>query len=312
MVAKNLGLDLGIFLRSSAVDGAEKGAATFALHEPQAAENEDGGSDWVKLDKLRPDTRYLFDVSVDGKKEPGRSGEFQTAPKMGAPGSMRVAITSCMKIGQPLGSWKHLLAQEPDLHLTLGDTHYADTTDPAVQWRHHLRYRRLPEFAEVIRNVPTYAMWDDHDYGPNNSDGTEPGKDRSLQGWNQFWANPKAGTPEVPGAFYKFQRGEVEFFMVDGRYHRSPDTAPDDEKKRMLGDEQFAWLLEGLKASKAKFKVIASGSTLQHSKVDGWLIYTFSRHRLFDSLKSLRPLFSISRAEQGAFSGVVMSFLRIF
>ena len=83
----------------------------------------------------------------------------------------------------------------------------------------------------------------------------------------------------------KFQRGEVEFFMVDGRYHRSPDNAPDDEKKRMLGDEQFAWLLDGLKASKAKFKVIASGSTLQHSKVDGWRIYTFSRHRLFDSLK---------------------------
>ena len=53
----------------------------------------------------------------------------------------------------------------------------------------------------------------------------------------------------------------------------------------MLGDAQFAWLLAGLKASKAKFKVIASGSTLQHSKHDGWSIYTFSRHRLLDSLK---------------------------
>jgi alkaline phosphatase D len=72
--------------------------------------------------------------------------------------------------------------------------------------------------------------------------------------------------------------------MVDGRYHRSPDNAPDDDKKRMLGDAQFAWLVDGLKNSKAKFKVIASGSTLADSKNDGWRIYTFARHRLFDAI----------------------------
>ena len=53
----------------------------------------------------------------------------------------------------------------------------------------------------------------------------------------------------------------------------------------MLGDAQFAWLLEGLKNSKAKFKIIASGSVLDHSKSDGWRIFTFSRHRLFDAIQ---------------------------
>jgi phosphodiesterase/alkaline phosphatase D-like protein len=72
--------------------------------------------------------------------------------------------------------------------------------------------------------------------------------------------------------------------MVDGRYHRSPDKAANNRKKRMLGDGQFAWLLDGLRKSKAKFKVIASGSTLQDSKSDGWRRYTFSRHRLFDAI----------------------------
>ncbi|MEJ6523869.1 MAG: alkaline phosphatase D family protein, partial [Opitutales bacterium] len=57
------------------------------------------------------------------------------------------------------------------------------------------------------------------------------------------------------------------------------------EKKRMLGDAQFEWLINGLKNSKARFKMIISGSTLHHSKVDGWRIYTFSRHRLFDAIK---------------------------
>ena len=239
----------------------------------------------VTLNQLEPNRRYRYAVAVGGKADPAWEGSFGTAPEDGESSAFRVAVTSCMKIGQPQASWYLLLAQNPDLHLTLGDTHYADTTDPAIQLDHHVRYRREPFHATVLRNIPTYSIWDDHDYGPNNSDGTAEGKERSLAGWKQFWMNPGAGTEEVPGAFYRFTRGEVEFFAVDGRYHRSPDKAPDDENKRMLGDGQFQWLIDGLAASKAKFKVIFSGSTLEDSRVDGWRIYTFARHRLFDSIR---------------------------
>ena len=237
---------------------------------------------------LLPNTRYQYNVTINGKTDPAWAGSFKTAPEMGRPTTFRLALTSCMKIGQPQSSWFLLLAQQPDIHLTVGDTHYADTTDPTVQLKHHVAYRRQAEFATVIRNIPTYAIWDDHDYGPNNSDGTAKGKEHSLAGWKQAWANPLLGTPDTPGAFFKFSHGDVDFFVVDSRYHRSPDKAPDDEQKRMLGDIQFAWLLGGLRNSKAPFKVIVSGSTLHHSKVDGWRIYTFSRHRLFDALKEHR------------------------
>lgn len=49
--------------------------------------------------------------------------------------------------------------------------------------------------------------------------------------------------------------GDVDFFVVDGRNHRSPDRAPDNEHKRMLGDAQCAWLLDELKRSRASFKI---------------------------------------------------------
>ncbi|MGB1259081.1 MAG: alkaline phosphatase D family protein [Akkermansiaceae bacterium] len=240
------------------------------------------------LKDLSPNTDYEYVVRVDGETKPSLRGRFKTSPAAGESSSFRMVLTSCMRADRPQTSWPVLLAQKPDLHLTMGDTHYADTTNPKVQWRHHLRYRRMPEFSEVLRNVPTYSIWDDHDYGPNNSDGTARGKENSLQGWNQFWANPKAGTAKTPGAFYTFTRGDVQFFVVDGRYHRSPDKHPDDDQKRMLGDAQFSWLLSGLKKSTAKFKVITSGSTLRHSRSDGWAIYTFSRHRLFDAIKENR------------------------
>ncbi|MBT6957458.1 MAG: hypothetical protein HN996_03470 [Opitutae bacterium] len=234
---------------------------------------------------LSPDTRYQYQVTIDGKADPSWKGSFKTAPLEGTSTAFRMAITSCMHIKRAQRSWNLLLAEQPDLHLTVGDTHYADTTDPTIQLQHHVAYRRKKEFANVLRQVPTYAIWDDHDYGPNNSDGTAEGKEFSLAGWKQAWPNPASGTPDTPGAFFKFSRGDVDFFVVDGRYHRSPNELPDNDKKRMLGDAQFEWLLSGLKNSKAKFKIIASGSVLHHSKVDGWRIFTFSRHRLFDAIK---------------------------
>ena len=237
------------------------------------------------INGLAPDTRYQYQVSINGKADPKWKGSFKTAPVEGTSTAFRMAITSCMHIKRAQRSWNLLLEEQPDLHLTVGDTHYADTTDPTIQLQHHLAYRRKKEFANVLRQVPTYAIWDDHDYGPNNSDGTAEGKEFSLAGWKQAWPNPASGTPDTPGAFFKFSRGDVEFFVVDGRYHRSPNELPDNDKKRMLGDAQFEWLLSGLKNSKAKFKIIASGSVLHHSKVDGWRIFTFSRHRLFDAIK---------------------------
>ena len=234
---------------------------------------------------LLPNTDYHYRIAIDGKSGPDWKGSFKTAPVEGKSTAFRMAITSCMKIGRPQGSWNLLLEQQPDFHLTVGDTHYADTTDPTVQLKHHVTYRRVKEFANVLRQVPTYAIWDDHDYGPNNSDGTAKGKEFSLAGWKQAWPNPASGTSDIPGAFFKFSRGDVDFFVVDGRYYRDPNELPDDDKKRKLGDAQFEWLLNGLKNSKAKFKIIASGSVLHHSKVDGWRIFTFSRHRLFDAIK---------------------------
>ena len=98
-------------------------------------------------------------------------------------------------------SWYLLLAQQPAFHLLLGDNAYINTVEPREIWRAHRRQRRVPQFATVIRRVPTYAMWDDHDFGPNDSDGTLPGKKIALGAFAEIWANPSAGTGETPGAF---------------------------------------------------------------------------------------------------------------
>ncbi len=237
----------------------------------------------ARLAGLKPGTTYGYQVFRNGKTDENWRGSFSTPPPEGAPARFKMAVSSCMNVSkQPVQpSWYLMLAERPAFHLLLGDNVYANTCNREELWQKHLEQRRVEEFAAVIRTVPTYAVWDDHDYGVNNSDRTEQGKDESLKAFRELFANPGYGTPEAPGVFFRFTWGEVEFFMLDVRYYRSPDDAPDDEKKEMLGEAQFRWLEEGLKASRSRFKVIASGSTLQASASDGWRLYDAARRRLY-------------------------------
>ncbi len=265
----------------SATDPPERVQAVRPKADP--AEH---GAIKAHLTGLKPATAYHYEVTIDRRRNPVWSGRFATSPAEGKPLRFKLAVSSCMKVDEcPVQSaWYLMLAEKPDLQILLGDNVYANTTDRDKVWQFHRQQRRVVEFAAVLRNVPTYAMWDDHDYGPNDSDGTAEGKENSLVAFKELFANPGAGTSDTPGAFCRFSWGDVDFFLLDGRYHRSPDEAPNDDRKRMLGDAQFKWLAEGLRGSKAKFKVLASGSTLMASRDDGWRIYDFDRRRLFDTI----------------------------
>jgi hypothetical protein len=64
--------------------------------------------------------------------------------------------------------------------------------------------------------------------------------------------------------------GDVQYFVLDNRYHRTdPGAGPDNTQ---LGEKQRTWLLEELKKSRAPFKVILSGGTIQRGK-EKWATY---------------------------------------
>lgn len=77
---------------------------------------------------------------------------------------------------------------------------------------------------------------------------------------------------KTEGAYHSFRCGNVEIFFVDTRANRSPDTEIFKPRKKgkwkmkvdathsNLGEEQYQWLLNGLKNSTADWKIIASGT----------------------------------------------------
>lgn len=97
---------------------------------------------------------------------------------------MRIAFTSCLSATvfpqQPV--WNQIMALRPDALILTGDSIYIDEiTHPAHPKKMAdfeflqlaaAKYRRQlaqPDFAALIAAVPTYAIWDDHDFLWNES-----------------------------------------------------------------------------------------------------------------------------------------------
>lgn len=243
----------------------------------------------VVIDGLKPGTSYSYQIILEGREQlPLPLPSFTTAPAQGHAGRQRIVFGSC--VGQTLAAaaptWAELAERRAmsadegafDLLLMLGDNHYGNTTEIEKLRVNYTAHRLSAGWRDLSARTPVYAIWDDHDYGPNNSDGTEPGKADSLKVFQEFWANPGCGEADNPGCYFTFTRGDAQVFMMDGRYHRSPNKAEDTLEKTMLGAKQLEWLKRELLASKAKVKLIANGSEWEsYGSDDSWSLFKKER-----------------------------------
>ena len=226
---------------------------------------------------LEPGVRYAYDVLLDGVAvELDYPTEFETQALWEwrfDPPAFTAVVGSCsytndtyIRPGRPYGGdhriFETIHAQRPDLMLWLGDNVYFREVDWWTEQGMRYRYsyaRSLAELQPLLATTNHYATWDDHDYGPNDSDRSYVLKGAALDVFEDYWANITYGLPSVPGVFTQFQWADVEFFLLDDRYHRTPNDEPVWEDRQVLGDAQLEWLLEALTASRAPFKIVALG-----------------------------------------------------
>lgn len=222
-----------------------------------------------------------IELSREGDATEREEISFRTAPAPAQTGRVRLAFGSCSKISQyssPL-IYEAIADEQPDFSVFVGDNIYfivADGSDvhfrasptkgPVGDWNflesmvtRHLRSRTHPDLRRMWRTVPSYGVWDDHDYGPNNADATFELREEAARAFRRVWANPSYGTEHTPGIFSSFRHGPVEVFLMDDRYHKL-STPDDPETGRIWGEAQMEWLLDGLRASTAPVKLIANGT----------------------------------------------------
>lgn len=279
----------------------DPGFATTTISPPVRATATGDYTVRLTVGGLAPATRYYYRLRVDGVPDRYRLTPFWTRTAPAGPAPFRLAFGSCARhqldAEQPIFS--AIAAAQPDVFFWLGDNIYADSASEWVFAEDYRRQRAITSTLPLMRSVPQLAIWDDHDFGLNNSDSGNPVRAASLAAFRNYWANPSYGLPDCPGVFFKYAYGGVDFFMLDGRYYRSPNGDPDGPAKTLLGKRQGEWLRAELQKSRAPFKVLACGSGW--SSADGptgdtWGAFLTERDALFDFIRdhSIEGVFCLS------------------
>ena len=167
---------------------------------------------------------------------------------------------------------------------TLGDfrARYATyKTDPHLQEAHRL----LPWSVTIDDNEIENDLWNDPD---------PAAVERRRAGYQAYWENMPLSPAQrpvgatMPGSFRRLRYGTLAtFHMIDSRQFRTqpptavcaPEERPDgycpdvlDPASSILGDEQEAWLLDGLSSSGTTWNVLGNQFAFTQRDADGRLL----------------------------------------
>jgi alkaline phosphatase D len=241
----------------------------------------------IVIGNLEPGKRFNYDLYINNQKlKFDYPLAFQTLPlwqHRNPPPDFKFVIGSCAYIndsaydrpGTPYGGDYHIFStmfqNRPDFMLWLGDNTYlreADWGSRSGILHRFSHSRAVKELQPLLASSHHYAIWDDHDYGPNDADRSFRNKNLTLEAFQMFWGNPSYGLePNPSGITTTFEWGDAQFFLLDNRYFRSNNYRKTGERT-ILGKQQLEWLLDALKYSKASFKfVVIGGEVLNTAKV---------------------------------------------
>jgi alkaline phosphatase D len=256
-------------------------------------------------DSVQPGKGYKYEVFINRKtfRRP-YPFQFQT-PKLWKwredPPDYRIAVGSCVYINEPEydrpgigygGNYEiftSIYNQHPDAMLWLGDNNYLRESDWNTRTGILHRYthsRSVKEMQPLLASVSNYAIWDDHDFGPNDSDRGYWNKETTLEAFKLFTGNPGYGINGKPGVTTTFEQSDVQFFLMDNRYYRTADKRKTGER-RILGKEQIDWLLDNLASSTATFKIVALGGQVLNpvAKYENYATYPDEMNELLTAIE---------------------------
>lgn len=246
----------------------------------------------IPMTDLKPDTAYYYAFEVAGTVDRSKQGQFRTLTDR--PFSFTFAVGSCAQTGSTHRVFDTIRAHEPLFLLHTGDLHYADITENDLGlYQAALRAAlTAPPQAALYRSAPVVYIWDDHDYGPNNSDATAPGREAARLTYQQYVPHyPLAAGEGNVALYHAFTVGRVRFIVTDLRSERTPNFAPDDASKSMLGETQKLWLKQELLAAKGRYKLIVLVSSVpwiapSQAGADHWGGFSRERQEIADFIES--------------------------
>ena len=129
------------------------------------------------MHKLLPSSEYTGEVVLNGGKVVAGEVSFRTPAEEGTAYSFQLAFGSCSDNDSSSLIYQHIANHRPLFLLHMGDMHYGNigyADSEAAYASMFGRALRKPPQQAMYSTTPVAYMWDDHDYGPNNSDRSCP------------------------------------------------------------------------------------------------------------------------------------------
>ena len=282
------------------VVATDAGMTTARYGAVQPVQEDTGRSVRLTATGLRPGTRYVYGLEVDGRLDTAR-GQLATPPA--GPASFRFAVGACARTGSNGRVFDAIRATDPLFYLNTGDLFYGDVDTDDLP-----RFRRLydatlssPAQAALYRSTATAYVWDDHDYGPNNADGSSASRPAAAQAYREAVPHYPLVTADPDGPIAQaFSIGRVRFLLTDSRSARSRADVP-QVRKTALGEQQRTWLEAQLRAGRDRYALVVWVNTVPWidepgADADTWGGFDTERRRLADVIAGagIRNLLMVS------------------
>ncbi|QHT71618.1 alkaline phosphatase family protein [Rhodocytophaga rosea] len=210
----------------------------------------------------------------------------------------RIAFGSCNRQDKPQPMWEYIVQSKPQLWIWLGDNIYGDSDTMQVLKRKYDAQQNNPEYRKLTAAVPVIGIWDDHDFGQNDAGVEYAHKKESQQLMLDFLGEPAGSARrKQEGAYTSYTYGpvgkQVKVILLDSRYFRDALQKQDktyviNETGDILGEDQWKWLENELRNSKADIHLIGNGIQVIPDEhiYEKWANFPKARKRLFDVLAS--------------------------
>lgn len=239
---------------------------------------------------LAQNTQYWYRIEDTGVVDTTKTGKFRTHKPVGTPFSFGFCASACAGLDPAYPGTSGLVptrisnhpvfdeirAPNPLFFAHMGDLHYYNLGSGSfgIGGGTFANYRSAYDDvlaqsrqAQLYREVPIVYNWDDHCFGPNDSDGTYATKATAAAVYRE--RVPSYPLVEASGAIYHtFQVGRVQYVVLDGRYERDAPTDP--APRTYLGSAQLAWLENLLQTSDAAFLIVQMAQPIMSNGTTSW------------------------------------------
>jgi len=215
-----------------------------------------------------------------------------------------IAFGSCAHAYDSLPIFNAVASHKPTVWVWLGDIMYGDSHDMKVLADKYRKQKEKEEYQNLMASTKIIGVWDDHDYGVNDGGKFYSKKDESKTLLLDFLDVAEDATVRThDGVYSEYDIAGndklVKIILLDTRYFRDtldPDIGgmarylPNKEGD-ILGEEQWRWLEEVLRNSKADFHIVGSSIQLiaEEQGFEKWANFPAARQRMFNMLAEINP-----------------------